>query len=274
MLDANVIDDATVDAYLTRIGATRPTAPDLAGLRHVTERAVLSVPFENLDYHLEGREIHMDQRSVDKVGREHRGGGCYEVNPALGFVLEALGYEVDILPGRVHRPEGLGPFLGHLALKVTIGENAYLVDTGFGRNSRFPLDLGSREVQGDPHGEYQLKDVEGQAATVDLWLGGRPLYQVVETPVRIEDYAPSLWWYRTAPDSSFLQALFCSVRTENGLVTLKGRHLNVVDGDQRSKTVLEDDADVIAAYKTHFGISLDVLPAEPANSTTTGVRTD
>ncbi|WP_030160675.1 arylamine N-acetyltransferase family protein [Streptomyces sp. NRRL S-244] len=274
MLDATPIDDARVDAYLTRIGASRPAQPDLAGLRHLAERAVLSVPFENLDYHLEGREIHMDQRSVDKVAIDNRGGGCYEVNPALGFVLEALGYEVDILPGRVHRPEGLGPFLGHLALKVTIGDKVYLVDTGFGRNSRFPLDFTSREVQSDPHGEYQLKDVEGQPGTVDLWLGGRPLYQVVETPVRIEDYGPSLWWYRTAPDSSFMQALFCSIRTETGLVTLKGRHLNVVDGDQRSKTVLQDDAEVIAAYKTHFGISLDRLPTEPENSTTTGVRTD
>ncbi|MFI5619686.1 arylamine N-acetyltransferase [Streptomyces sp. NPDC051567] len=274
MLATTVLDDATVDAYLARIGATRPAAPDAAGLRHVTYRAVLSVPFENLDYHLEDTEIHMDHRAVDKIARENRGGGCYEVNTALGFVLEALGYDVEILPGRVHRPAGLGPFLGHLALKVTIGAEVYLVDTGFGRNSRFPLDFTSREVQSDPHGQYQLKDVEGRAGTVDLWLGDHPLYQVVETPVRVEDYAPSLWWYRTAPDSSFLQALFCSIRTENGLVTLKGRHLNVVDGEQRTKTVLADDAEVIAAYKTYFGISIDTLPAEPENSTTTGVRTD
>ncbi|MCY0929260.1 arylamine N-acetyltransferase [Streptomyces sp. H27-H1] len=274
MLDATVIDDATVDAYLTRIGASRPAQPDAAGLKHLTERAVLTVPFENIDYHLAGREIHMDKRSVDKIAREHRGGGCYEVNPALGFVLEALGYDVEIIPGRVHRPEGLGPLLGHLALKVTIGEEIHLVDTGFGRNSRFPLDFTSREVQSDPNGEFQFKDVEGRPGTVDLWLGGRPLYQVVDIPVRIEDYGPSLWWYRTAPDSSFMQALFCSIRTETGLVTLKGHHLNVVDGEQRSKTVLTDDADVIAAYKTHFGISLDRLPTEPANSTTTGVRTD
>jgi N-hydroxyarylamine O-acetyltransferase len=274
MLDATVIDDATVDAYLNRIGATRPAAPDAEGLRHVVERAVLTVPFENLDYHLEGREIFMDKRSVDKVAFEGRGGGCYEVNPALGFVLEALGYDVDILPGRVHRPDGLGPFLGHLGLKVTVGEQVFLVDTGFGRNSRLPLDWNSREVQSDPHGEYQLKDVEGKAGTVDLYLNGRPLYQVLEVPVRIEDYGPSLWWYRTAPDSSFMQALFCSVRTENGLVTLKGRHLNVVDGENKTKTVLEDDAEVLAAYKKYFGISLDRLPNEPEFSTTSGVRTD
>ncbi|BAJ31680.1 MULTISPECIES: arylamine N-acetyltransferase [Kitasatospora] len=266
--------DTLVDAYLTRIGATRPARPDAEALAHLQERAVLSVPFENLDYHLEGREIVMDERVLDKIALQHRGGGCYEVNPALGFVLTALGYQVEIIPGRVHRPDGLGPLLGHLALRVTIGERVYLVDTGFGRNSRRPLDFTSREVQQDPHGAYQLVDTEGRPGTVDVLLDGRPLYQVQDTPVRIEDYAPTLWWYRTSPDSSFLQGLFCSVRTETGLVTLKGRHLNVVDGDSRTKTVLTDDADLLAAYKTHFGISLDVLPTEPTNAVTTGVRTD
>lgn len=202
--------DNIMDDYLRRIEADRPHRADLAGLRHLMERHILSVPFENLDYHL-GEDIFMDERVLEKIVRKNRGGGCYEVNPALAFLLTSLGYELDILPGWVHRPDGLGPFLGHLALRVRADGQDWLVDVGFGRNSRFPLNLASREVQHDPHGDYQLHDAGD--GVVDVYLGGKPLYRVADRPVQIADFAPTLWWYRTSPDSSFLQGLFCSIRT-------------------------------------------------------------
>jgi len=267
-----MLDEQTVSAYLARIGANRPATPDLAGLHHLQERQVLSVPFENLDYHL-GRPIFMDERVLDKIVRAHRGGGCFEVNPALTFLLRALGYEADILPGRVHRPGGeLGPFLGHLALRVWVEGEAWLVDTGFGRNSRFPLRLDSREEQTDPHGRYRLADTDTGA--IDVFYNDKPLYQVTAHPVRVEDFAPTLWWYRTSPDSSFLQALFCSQRTAAGMVTLKGNVLSVMTDGRREQRELPDDAAVLQAYKEHFGFGLDELPAEPAGGATAGVRTE
>ncbi|NDZ75535.1 arylamine N-acetyltransferase [Streptomyces sp. SID10362] len=267
------MQDGIMDAYLDRIGATRPDRPDLAGLRHLMERHLLSVPFENLDYHL-GEDIFMDERVLEKIVTKNRGGGCYEVNPALSFLLTSLGYEVDILPGWVHRPGGLlGPFQGHLALRVKADGRDWLVDVGFGRNSRFPLDLSSRETQEDPHGEYRLQDA-GDGA-VDVYLNGNPLYRVSDRPVRIEDFAPTLWWYRTSPDSSFLQALFCSIRTPDGLVTLKGNtQMSRVAGSERSKHTLAGEEESFEAYRTHFGISLDKLPEEPAGGVTAGVRTE
>lgn len=263
-----------MDDYLRRIGATRPERADLEGLRHVMERHLLSVPFENLDYHMEGTDIFMDERVLEKIVYGNRGGGCYEVNPALYFLLTSLGYEVDILPGWVHRPGGvLGPFLGHLALRVKADGEDWLVDVGFGRNSRFPLNLSSREAQQDPHGEYRLHDA-GEGA-VDVYLGGKPLYRVADRPVTIPDFAPTLWWYRTSPDSSFLQGLFCSIRTEDGLVTLKAnQQVSMVAGEERSKRTLADEAEALQAYKEYFGISLDRLPKEPAGGVTAGVRTE
>ncbi|MEU1517200.1 arylamine N-acetyltransferase [Streptomyces sp. NPDC005811] len=268
------MSDAIMDDYLRRIGAKRPERADLEGLRHLMERHLLSVPFENLDYHIEGTDIFMDERVLEKIVYGNRGGGCYEVNPALYFLLTSLGYEVDILPGWVHRPGGvLGPFLGHLALRVKADGEDWLVDVGFGRNSRFPLNLASREVQHDPHGEYRLHDADDGA--VDVYLGGKPLYRVADRPVTIPDFAPTLWWYRTSPDSSFLQGLFCSIRTTDGLVTLKAnQQVSMVAGEERSKRTLADEAEALAAYKEHFGIVLDRLPKEPAGGITAGVRTE
>ena len=266
------MSDNIMDDYLRRIEADRPQRADLAGLRHLMERHILSVPFENLDYHL-GEDIFMDERVLEKIVRRKRGGGCYEVNPALAFLLTSLGYELDILPGWVHRPDGLGPFLGHLALRVRADGQDWLVDVGFGRNSRFPLNLASREVQHDPHGDYQLHDA-GEGA-VDVYLGGKPLYRVADRPVQIADFAPTLWWYRTSPDSSFLQGLFCSIRTPDGLVTLKGNsQISMVAGAERSKHTLEGESEALKAYEKFFGIHLDRLPDRPAGGVTAGVRTD
>ncbi|MEU7683369.1 arylamine N-acetyltransferase family protein [Streptomyces spectabilis] len=96
----SLLTEATIAAYLDRISAPRPAKPDLASLRAIQAAHLYAVPFENLGYHL-AEEIHMDERVVDKIVNERRGGGCYEVNPALSFLLEGLGYDVSLLPGRV-----------------------------------------------------------------------------------------------------------------------------------------------------------------------------
>lgn len=255
-----MLEEPQVDAYLKRIGATAPARPGLEGLRHLQERHVLSVPFENLDYHLD-RAIHMDEEVLTKVVDEHRGGGCYELNPALYFLLTALGYRVSILPGRVHRPDGIGPAMCHLALRVEL-EEAWLVDVGFGRNSRRPLRLADRGDQSDPHGTYRL--TEAPEGGIDVLLNGRPLYRVDDRPCTLDDFRPTLWWYRTCPDSPFLQDAFCALRTEDGRVTLRGTTLTTIGSQGRTEEELPDESAVLSAYKEHFGFELDRLPDDPA----------
>jgi N-hydroxyarylamine O-acetyltransferase len=261
------MDENMVRDYLHRIKATRPAQPDLDGLRHLQERQIMSVPFEDLDYHLD-RPIHMDETVLTKIVHERRGGGCYETNPALGFLLTALGYQVQIHPGRVYRGGRIGPPMCHLVLRVELDE-PWLVDTGFGRNSLHPLRFDSREPQRDPCGEYQLVDAEGGG--MDLFLNGKPLYRVDDRPAVIDDFRPTLRWYRTAPDSPFMQDVFCSLPTETGRVTLKGHKLTIVDGESRVTEELADDSAVLAAYKKHFDIGLDKLPNEP-NVETLGIQ--
>ncbi|MEU9775647.1 MULTISPECIES: arylamine N-acetyltransferase [unclassified Streptomyces] len=257
-----MLNDAQIDAYLARIGAARPQRADLESLRLLQERHCLTVPFENLDYHLDV-PIHMDLKALEKVVDQRRGGGCYEVNPSFAQLLRALGYRVDVLPGQVYRPDGPGPYLGHLALRVHLDE-PWLVDVGFGRNSRAPLRFSAPGPQADAHGSYQVVRAEGEGAWGhDVLLNGKPLYRVDERPMEIADFAPTLWWWRTSPDSPFLQDLFCSLPTEDGRVTLKGDRLTVVSGEERTTEELAGDEEVLAAYRKYFGIELDRVPRRP-----------
>lgn len=74
------------------------------------------------------------------------------------------------------------------------------------------------------------------------------------------DFGPTLWWYRTAPDSPFLQNLFCSLPTEDGRITIKDRVLTQVRHGERTTDHLNDDSALLAAYDEHFGIKLDKVP--------------
>lgn len=250
-----------MDDYLERIGAVKPEHADLDALRYLQERHIRTVPFENLGYHLD-EPIHMDERVLDKIVHQRRGGGCYETNPAFALLLRALGFTVHILPGRVYRAGRIGPPMCHLVLRVDLAE-PWLVDTGFGRNSLHPLRLRSREPQQDPNGEYLLVDAEDGG--VDLHLDGKPLYRLDDRPVEVADFAPTLWWYRTAPDSPFLEDLFCSLPTEDGRITLKGDRLTVAEGGERHTEDLTNSSAIFAAYRKHFGFDLDRLPVRPTS---------
>ncbi|MEW2068161.1 arylamine N-acetyltransferase [Streptomyces sp. NPDC007346] len=257
-----MLNDATVDLYLKRIGAQRPEAADLDALRHLQERHVLSVPFENLDYH-DGTPVKLDESVVDKIVHRGRGGGCYELNPAFGFLLEALGYHVEILPARTYSGEKLGPPLCHLVLRVTLGGESLLVDVGFGKCPRGPLFFGTRGEQLDAHGAYELVPVGN--GEVDVLLKGRPQYRVDDRATTLDAFLPTLWWYRTAPDSPFLQYVFAAQVTATGRVSMKGNTLTVTeDGLRRTEELTTDEA-VVAAYRTHLGIAVERAPRTTAS---------
>ncbi|MEV7968665.1 arylamine N-acetyltransferase [Sphaerisporangium sp. NPDC088356] len=248
--------DSAVDAYLARIGAARPDRPDAEALRRLQHAHLLSVPFENLSIHL-GEPIVLDGPSlVEKVVDRRRGGFCYELNGAFGTLLTALGYQVTLLSARVFEDDRPGPPFDHLALRVDLDE-PWLVDVGFGKFSRHPLRLEARDDQHDPGGVFRITEHGGD---VDVILDGRPEYRLDLRPYELGDFVPTCWWQQTSPLSHFTRSLTCSLMTEPGRVTLSGTKLiSTVDGERREH-VLDGDADVLAAYRTYFGITLDRVP--------------
>ncbi|WAL66305.1 arylamine N-acetyltransferase [Amycolatopsis cynarae] len=257
-----------VDAYLARIGAARPAAPSAAALRELHERHLLSVPFENLSVHLPER-IDLDEDALfDKIVRRHRGGFCYELNGAFAALLRALGFEVSLLSGRVYGEGGrLGAPFDHLALRVDLDE-PWLVDVGFGRFSRHPLRWNACESQSDPDGEFLLLDAPD--GDIEVRHDGKPAYRLESRPRELADFAPTCWWQATSPDSHFTRGLTCSRATEQGRVTLAGERLiETVDGERIERTL--DGAEIVAAYRTLFGIELHAAPS-PGSFPATGPR--
>ncbi|MFI9392037.1 arylamine N-acetyltransferase [Streptomyces bauhiniae] len=250
------------DAYLRRLGAERPASPTTEALRDLHLRHLQTVPFENLSIHL-GEPVVLEEGALlEKVVGARRGGFCYELNGAFGLLLTSLGYEVQLLAGRVHGDEGrLGIPYDHLALRVrTVGGDDLIADVGFGAHSHGPLGFGERGDQVDPGGTFRVG--EAQDGDLDVLRDGKPQYRLEQRPRTLPDFRAGAWWHSTSPESHFTRSLVCSRITEDGgRITLSGRTLTTTDTAGRKEArELGADEEVLAVYRDGFGIGLSEVP--------------
>lgn len=242
-----------VDAYLARIGARRDSPLDVLMARHLE-----AVPSENLSIHL-GEDIRLDATSLfDKIVARRRGGFCYELNGAFALLLEGLGHSVTRLAARVATEDGFGPPGDHLTLVVDDGGRRLLIDVGFGRFTHGPLDLDDRGEQIDRGGVFVLRDAPD--GDLDIVHDGQVVARLEPHPRSMADLEPMCWWHATSPRSPFTQSIFCTRVTPTGRVTLTDdRMITTPDGGERTEHPM-GPTDLLAAYRSWFGIELDALP--------------
>ena len=244
-----------IDEYLSRIGYLGPRDATAATLRALHERHLLSVPFENLDIHL-GREIVPDeQRIVDKVVAERRGGFCYELNGAFAALLRALGFDVTMLSARVPCADGTtSPEFDHMTLLVRIDGERWLADVGFGECFLHPLRLDERGEQHDPAGTFRIE----QRGDRD-WLlssSSHPEYLFSLEPHTLADYAGMCHYHQTSPQSSFTQKRVCTLATATGRITLRDDRLIVTENGAKHEEPIEDNAAWRAVLRARFGVEV------------------
>ena len=244
-----------IDEYLSRIGYVGPRDATAATLRALHERHLLSVPFENLDIHL-GREIVTDeQRIVDKVVAERRGGFCYELNGAFAALLRALGFDVTMLSARVPRADGTtSPEFDHMTLLVHIDGERWLADVGFGECFLHPLRLDERGEQHDPAGTFRIEQRDDRD-----WLlssSSHPEYLFSLEPHTLADYAGMCHYHQTSPQSSFTQKRVCTLATATGRITLRDDRLIVTENGAKHEEPIEDNAAWRAVLRARFGVEV------------------
>ena len=244
-----------IDKYLSRIAYAGPRDPTPEVLRALHERHLLSVPFENLDIHL-GREIVTDeQRIVDKVVAERRGGFCYELNGAFAALLRALGFDVTMLSARVPRADGtISPEFDHMTLLVRIDGERWLADVGFGECFLHPLRLDERGEQHDPAGTFRIEQRDDRD-----WLlssSSHPEYLFSLEPHTLADYAGMCHYHQTSPQSSFTQKRVCTLATATGRITLRDDRLIVTENGAKHEEPIEDNAAWRAVLRARFGVEV------------------
>ena len=89
---------------------------------------------------------------------------------------------------------------------------------------------------------------------------GIPAYRIDPRPYQLADFGSTCWFQQTWPDSHFRRSLTCSILTASGRITLSGDRLIIPEGGERTERSLSGDAEILAAYRTYFGIDLNRVP--------------
>jgi N-hydroxyarylamine O-acetyltransferase len=205
-------NDFRLHNYLTRIGFGGPVGPDLSTLAAIHAAHVDAIPFEGLDPLLR-RPVKLDLASVqEKLAGGRRGGYCFEQNVLLKAALEAIGFKVTGLAGRVRwmsPPRSpLGPRV-HMLLKVDLPDGPYLADVGFGACLLdSPLQFKTGAEQRTAMGTYRLSEANGLfSLSAKRPAGWRTMYVFNLEPQIQSDYELGNWFTSTNPLAPFLSTL-------------------------------------------------------------------
>ncbi|OKL55493.1 hypothetical protein UA08_09186 [Talaromyces atroroseus] len=232
----------------------------LSFLKVLERYQVAAVPFENLNLHYSvQRSVSIDpQKLIEKIvdSDSERGGYCMENSTLFGTVLRSLGYQVTSVGGRVNEAaqpmsasknwrgpkydgcSSMGsmpivpwriitnesPRRNHMVNLVTIGEQKYLIDVGFGSNGPHqPIPL-TRDVEfhnvGDQSGrlrygpipQHTNKNQEQHLWQYEIRNGSADWIQAycfTETEFLPEDFTMMNYYMSTSRDSWFTFHVVC-----------------------------------------------------------------
>jgi N-hydroxyarylamine O-acetyltransferase len=198
--------------YLTRIGYQGAIKPDLETLRALHAAHLAAIPFEAIDPLLR-RPVSLDLGSLqEKLVDTRRGGYCFEQNALFEAALEAIGFKVTGLAGRVRwmspPASPLGPKV-HMMLKVDLGEGCSLADVGFGACLLDqPLKLETDIDQDTAMGTYRLSQADGLfSLAARRGAGWRTMYVFDLQPQIRADYDLGNYFTSTSPHVPFTNML-------------------------------------------------------------------
>ena len=246
------------DAYLNRIGLGREQlGTDATGLRILQRSHLLAVPFENLDIHWKRPIVIDTAKFYDKIVGEKRGGFCYELNGTFNELLVSLGFRTLLVSARVFNGTAHGPEYDHAAIIVTIDDEEYLADVGFGDFTAEPLRFVLDEEQQDAAGVFVLRRFDEEYLEVakkdgDGW---KSQYMFKDIARELSEFAEMCDFQQYSPESHFTKGKVCSLMTENGRKTLTDKAFIVTFDGERTEVPVGSEEEFEQILKREFGIS-------------------
>lgn len=241
-------------AYLQRIGYDGPVASTLECLAGVHRAHALTVPYENLDIQL-GRPVWCDiDRIVDKIVTRRRGGWCYEMNTLLAHALRAIGFDVRLVTGGIHRSERGDAAMGNHILVLVDLDRTYVADLGLGDGLREPVPLAEgTHAQGNLR--FGLSRLADGYWRFTNHAGAYPVnFDFSEQPINPEVIEARSRDLQTSPESIFVQNLIVQQMRPESLVCLTGRIFQEKSGETGGKLMVRDAGELAALVSRTFGL--------------------
>ncbi len=247
-----------IKQYLKRINYVDSIDPVFDVLSKLQVMHLMHVPFENLDIH---NSTKIDLANLfDKIVTRKRGGFCYELNGHFYELLKEIGFTVKRVSARVYdsKKEYSAEF-DHMALVVTIKEDNYLVDVGFGEFAFYPVKIALNKDTSDPRGIFRIENFDDSYKVIKKKNAAGefvPEYRFTETERQFEEFYERCNYHQTNNESHFMQKRICSLPTKDGRITLTGDILKITKNGEITERRLSNEQEVREELWNYFGIKL------------------
>ena len=242
--------------YCNRIGYSGDAQPNLSTLTALMRCQLFTVPFENLDVQA-GKVVSIEPSEiVNKIVYQPRGGYCYEVNSLFAMALTALGIDYYFVGARpmfypTRRPKT------HMVIIVTIADEQYLCDLGFGSygiRAPIPLSKINQTIQQD-NDFYNLFCEDGKNYVVQALVDGEWINQFGFDlyPHELLDFMTANYYNSKNPDAIFVKQLLIVKYNSLGRKILSGTRLKKIEnGKVFHEDITNDQLPEI--LKNEFGL--------------------
>ena len=248
-----------LDAYLRRIGYDGPREATLPALRRLHACHALSIPFENIDV-LCGRRIDIGLEAVErKLVGAHRGGYCFEHATLMLHAYRALGFQVTPLIARIRWQVAADVLtnLGHMRLRVRVGEADFIADAGLGSATLLePIALAEDTEQATRLDRRRLvRQGKAWLEQVNFGDGWGDVCTFSADEALQPDFELGNWYYCTHPDSLFVRNLVVARPGENARYSVMNREFSVrTPGGPTVRQAIESPRHLESLLDRYFGL--------------------
>ena len=253
------MDKTSISKYLKRINFINDPSVSKECLFELQKAHLLSVPFENLDIHNNKTIVLKYELLFDKVVKNKRGGFCYELNGLFFDLLTSIGFNAQLISGRVHNKQGsYGEEFDHMAIIVTINQSEYLVDVGFGKFTLEPLLLEQQNINTDALGDFCFTQFDQSYWLINEVIKSEyhPQYKFKKIKRNLSDFEDMCNFHQTSSLSHFTKSKLISILTTDGRTTLTNTTLKQSNGRKFSIVDIGSDLDFMVKLKQHFNIEI------------------
>ena len=265
---SHVVD---LTAYLRRVGlpAAEDWPPTVATLRRLQRAHVDAIPFANVAPAL-GLVPPLDLPTLERrMVAEGCGGYCMEHVTLFGAVLAQLGFPTALRLCLVGDPRDATLTSRpptHLTVLARPADDPrrWMADVGFGVGVLGPVPLPlTAPGSGEPvrHGAWTHRaDVTADGRIILLESGAsgwRPLHASVDEDVDMAAIERANRWVALEQGSPFAGRLVAMRTTDDRRERLRGRRLEIVQGDEEPRIEELTPADALAVLRTRFGVAAE-----------------
>ncbi len=248
-----------IQQYLERIKYDGNVMASFEVLSKLQELHLMNVPFENLDIQ---NKIKIDLDNLfDKIVTRKRGGFCYELNGLFYKLLKQIGFEAKMVSARVYNnnTKTFSPEFDHLTLIVSIKEDDYLVDVGFGEFAFHPIKIQVGRETFDRGGIFKVILYDKKYLAVQKKKADGEFiaeYVFTKQERKMEEFYMRCNYHQVSKESHFTQKRICSLPAENGRITLTGMTLKITEKGVTTETQLDNEMEVRQVLSGYFDIKL------------------